>query len=205
LSRPTKKGPWFVRVSEIDPVAIAAVVVRPSPDSHPKTRAVAPMVHRDRYCDAPGADDGSCASRRPGVQRQYRRRTGNPGANYPDLCRGSAKRFDIHDHYCRSAPRLLILMARIRAKPLRRVTSLLGNRGLQPGRRVEFGMGVITHASNIVEHPQMIAERIMRFARLAGRENVSLNHPDAGQREDRFAIRVTAMLPAPIYGNGDRR
>lgn len=141
LSRPTKKGPWFVRVSEIDPVAIAAVVVRPSPDSHPKTRAVAPMVHRDRYCDAPGADDGSCASRRPGVQRQYRRRTGNPGANYPDLCRGSAKRFDIHDHYCRSAPRLLILMARIRAKPLRRVTSLLGNRGLQPGTRVEFGIG----------------------------------------------------------------
>jgi hypothetical protein len=66
-------------------------------------------------------------------------------------------------------------------------------------------MGVITHASNIVEHPQMIAERIMRFARLAGRENVSLNRPDAGQREDRFAIRVTAMLPAPIYGNGDRR
>lgn len=32
--------------------------------------------------------------------------------------------------------------------------------------------GVITHASNIVEHPQMIAERIMRFAKLVGRENV---------------------------------
>jgi 5-methyltetrahydropteroyltriglutamate--homocysteine methyltransferase len=32
--------------------------------------------------------------------------------------------------------------------------------------------GVITHASNIVEHPELIAERITRFARLVGRENV---------------------------------
>jgi len=32
--------------------------------------------------------------------------------------------------------------------------------------------GVITHASNIVEHPELIAERITRFANLVGRENV---------------------------------
>jgi 5-methyltetrahydropteroyltriglutamate--homocysteine methyltransferase len=32
--------------------------------------------------------------------------------------------------------------------------------------------GVITHASNIVEHPQLIAERLLRFAKLVGRENV---------------------------------
>lgn len=32
--------------------------------------------------------------------------------------------------------------------------------------------GVITHASNIVEHPDLIAERIVRFAKLVGRENV---------------------------------
>lgn len=32
--------------------------------------------------------------------------------------------------------------------------------------------GVITHASNIVEHPELIAERLTRFARLVGRENV---------------------------------
>jgi 5-methyltetrahydropteroyltriglutamate--homocysteine methyltransferase len=32
--------------------------------------------------------------------------------------------------------------------------------------------GVVTHASNIVEHPQLIAERIIRYARLVGRENV---------------------------------
>ncbi len=32
--------------------------------------------------------------------------------------------------------------------------------------------GVIMHASNIVEHPQLIAERLLRFAKLVGRENV---------------------------------
>jgi 5-methyltetrahydropteroyltriglutamate--homocysteine methyltransferase len=32
--------------------------------------------------------------------------------------------------------------------------------------------GVITHSTNIVEHPELIAERIVRFAELVGRENV---------------------------------
>jgi 5-methyltetrahydropteroyltriglutamate--homocysteine methyltransferase len=32
--------------------------------------------------------------------------------------------------------------------------------------------GVITHASNIVEHPELIAERLVRYANLVGRENV---------------------------------
>ena len=32
--------------------------------------------------------------------------------------------------------------------------------------------GVITHASNIVEHPELIAERLVRFAKLVGRDNV---------------------------------
>ena len=32
--------------------------------------------------------------------------------------------------------------------------------------------GVITHASNIVEHPEFIAERIVRYAKLVGRGNV---------------------------------
>jgi 5-methyltetrahydropteroyltriglutamate--homocysteine methyltransferase len=32
--------------------------------------------------------------------------------------------------------------------------------------------GVITHASNIVEHPELIAERIIRYTNLVGRENV---------------------------------
>ena len=32
--------------------------------------------------------------------------------------------------------------------------------------------GVITHASNIVEHPELIAERLVRYAERVGRENV---------------------------------
>jgi len=32
--------------------------------------------------------------------------------------------------------------------------------------------GVITHASNLVEHPEVIAQRIARFAQVVGRENV---------------------------------
>jgi 5-methyltetrahydropteroyltriglutamate--homocysteine methyltransferase len=32
--------------------------------------------------------------------------------------------------------------------------------------------GVITHCSNIVEHPELIAERILRYAKLVGREHV---------------------------------
>jgi 5-methyltetrahydropteroyltriglutamate--homocysteine methyltransferase len=32
--------------------------------------------------------------------------------------------------------------------------------------------GVVTHASNIVEHPELIAERILRFANLVGRDNM---------------------------------
>jgi 5-methyltetrahydropteroyltriglutamate--homocysteine methyltransferase len=32
--------------------------------------------------------------------------------------------------------------------------------------------GVISHTTNLVEHPELIAERIIRFARIVGRENV---------------------------------
>ncbi len=44
------------------------------------------------------------------------------------------------------------------------------------GVRLPEGMilipGVITHAHNIVEHPQVIAERLTRYANIVGRENV---------------------------------
>ena len=32
--------------------------------------------------------------------------------------------------------------------------------------------GVVTHSTNIIEHPELVAERIVRFANLVGRENV---------------------------------
>lgn len=43
---------------------------------------------------------------------------------------------------------------------------------LKPAAGKKLIPGVVTHASNIVEHPDLIAERIVRFARLVGRENV---------------------------------
>jgi 5-methyltetrahydropteroyltriglutamate--homocysteine methyltransferase len=32
--------------------------------------------------------------------------------------------------------------------------------------------GVISHVSNVVEHPELVCERIVRLAKLVGRENV---------------------------------
>ena len=32
--------------------------------------------------------------------------------------------------------------------------------------------GVVSHATNVVEHPELVAERIVRFAKLVGRERV---------------------------------
>ena len=39
--------------------------------------------------------------------------------------------------------------------------------------------GVITHKSYVVEHPDLVAQRIVRFAELVGRENV-IAAPDCG-------------------------
>ena len=32
--------------------------------------------------------------------------------------------------------------------------------------------GVVSHATNIVEHPQLVADRLVRYAQIVGRENV---------------------------------
>jgi 5-methyltetrahydropteroyltriglutamate--homocysteine methyltransferase len=56
--------------------------------------------------------------------------------------------------------------------------------------------GVITHASNIVEHPELIAERLMRFARLVGRENV-LAGADCGFSSQ--ATYTTEVHPTVIW------
>jgi len=43
---------------------------------------------------------------------------------------------------------------------------------VRPPRDAVLLPGVISHATSIVEHPDTIADRIVRFAELAGRENV---------------------------------
>ena len=32
--------------------------------------------------------------------------------------------------------------------------------------------GIVSHATNVVEHPELVAERIVRFANVVGKENV---------------------------------
>ena len=32
--------------------------------------------------------------------------------------------------------------------------------------------GVVSHATNLVEHPKLVADRILRYAAIAGRENI---------------------------------
>jgi 5-methyltetrahydropteroyltriglutamate--homocysteine methyltransferase len=49
--------------------------------------------------------------------------------------------------------------------------------------------GVISHATNIVEHPELVAERIVRLARLVGRENV-IAGTDCGFAQGPFYRRV---------------
>src|SRR6185312_7550487 len=49
--------------------------------------------------------------------------------------------------------------------------------------------GVISHATNVVEHPELVAERIVRLARLVGRDNV-IAGTDCGFAQGPFHRRV---------------
>jgi 5-methyltetrahydropteroyltriglutamate--homocysteine methyltransferase len=49
--------------------------------------------------------------------------------------------------------------------------------------------GVVSHATNVVEHPELVAERIVRLARLVGRENV-IAGTDCGFAQGPFHRRV---------------
>ena len=49
--------------------------------------------------------------------------------------------------------------------------------------------GVISHATNVVEHPELVAERIVRIARLVGRENIMAG-TDCGFAQGPFYRRV---------------
>jgi len=49
--------------------------------------------------------------------------------------------------------------------------------------------GVISHATNIVEHPELVAQRLVRLAKLVGRENI-MGGTDCGFAQSPFAQRV---------------
>jgi len=58
---------------------------------------------------------------------------------------------------------------------------------LPPGRIVI--PGVVSHATNVVEHPELIADRIIRYASVVGRENV-IAGTDCGFAQTPFLRRV---------------
>ena len=49
--------------------------------------------------------------------------------------------------------------------------------------------GVVTHHTNVVEHPELVAERLVRLAKLVGRENV-MGGTDCGFAQGAFVQRV---------------
>jgi len=49
--------------------------------------------------------------------------------------------------------------------------------------------GVVSHGSNVVEHPELVAERLLRFASVVGRENV-IAGTDCGFAQEQFNRRV---------------
>ncbi len=49
--------------------------------------------------------------------------------------------------------------------------------------------GVVSHGTNVVEHPELVAERILRFAGAVGRENV-IASTDCGFAQEQFNRRV---------------
>ena len=64
--------------------------------------------------------------------------------------------------------------------------------------------GVVSHCTNVVEHPELVAERILRFAGLVGRENV-IASTDCGFAQEQFNRRVHptimwAKLEAMVEG-----
>ena len=61
------------------------------------------------------------------------------------------------------------------------------NAKLPPGKKLI--PGVISHATNIVEHPELVAQRLVRLAKIVGRERV-LGGTDCGFAQSPFAQRV---------------
>jgi 5-methyltetrahydropteroyltriglutamate--homocysteine methyltransferase len=59
--------------------------------------------------------------------------------------------------------------------------------------------GVVSHATNVVEHPEVVADRILNFARVAGRENV-IAGTDCGLGGRIHPQLVRAKLEALVAG-----
>jgi 5-methyltetrahydropteroyltriglutamate--homocysteine methyltransferase len=59
--------------------------------------------------------------------------------------------------------------------------------------------GVVTHSTNLIEHPELVAERIQRYARMVGAENV-IAGTDCGMGGRIHAQLAWAKLEALVDG-----
>jgi 5-methyltetrahydropteroyltriglutamate--homocysteine methyltransferase len=69
--------------------------------------------------------------------------------------------------------------------------------------------GIVSHATNVVEHPELVADRIVRFANLVGRENVIAStdcglggriHPDIAWAKLRTLAQGAALATKQLWG-----
>ena len=69
--------------------------------------------------------------------------------------------------------------------------------------------GVVSHATNVVEHPELVADRLVRFANVAGRENVLAGtdcglggrvHPDIAWAKLRALADGAALASKRLWG-----
>ncbi len=64
--------------------------------------------------------------------------------------------------------------------------------------------GVVSHGTNVVEHPELVAERLVRFAQCVGRENV-IASTDCGFAQEQFNRRVHPSIMWAKAGSHGRR
>ena len=69
--------------------------------------------------------------------------------------------------------------------------------------------GVVSHATNVIEHPQLVADRLVRFANVAGRENVLAStdcglggrvHPDIAWAKLHTLAEGAALASKQLFG-----
>ena len=69
--------------------------------------------------------------------------------------------------------------------------------------------GIVSHATNVIEHPELVADRIVRFANLVGRENVIAStdcglggrvHPDIAWAKLKTLAEGAALATKQLWG-----
>jgi 5-methyltetrahydropteroyltriglutamate--homocysteine methyltransferase len=69
--------------------------------------------------------------------------------------------------------------------------------------------GVVSHSTNVIEHPEVVADRILRFAEVVGRENVIAStdcglggrvHPQIAWAKLDALVKGAALASSQLWG-----